>query len=110
MLKNILQLISTGIVRERRGKVLSLQNQNQNEQVMKTSMNVNISLPQSEFVILKKMAKALGWNLFVEQETNTTDIAKRKEMVEKLYGCIQLPDDFDYKKEMEKAMTEKYKL
>ena len=56
------------------------------------------------------MAKALGWNLFVEQETNTIDISKRKEMVEKLYGCIQLPDDFDYKKEMEKAMTEKYKL
>lgn len=97
-------------VRNSRGYFVSLQNQNQNEQIMKTSMNVSISLPQSEFAILKKMAKALGWNLFVEQETNTIDISKRKEMVEKLYGCIQLPDDFDYKKEMEKALSEKYKL
>ena len=64
---------------------------------MKTSMNVSISLPQSEFAILKKMAKALGWNLIVEQEEHAMDLSERNKTVERLYGCIQLPDDFDYK-------------
>ena len=77
---------------------------------MKTNMNVSISLPQSEFAILKKMAKALGWNLFVEQDADSIDISQRNKMVEKLYGCIQLPDDFDYKEELENALSQKYKL
>ena len=77
---------------------------------MKTNMNVSISLPQSEFAILKKMAKALGWNLFVEQDADSIDISQRNKMVEKLYGCIQLPDDFDYKEELENALSKKYKL
>ena len=40
-------------------------------------MNVNINLPQSEFAILKKMAKALGWDLFVQQEDNHINKSKR---------------------------------
>lgn len=76
---------------------------------MKTSMNVSINLPQSEFAILKKMAKALGWSLFVEQEEHAMDLSERNKTVEKLYGCIQLPDDFDYKAEKAKYLSEKYK-
>ena len=52
---------------------------------MKTSMNVSISLPQSEFAILKKMAKALGWNLFVEQEEHAMDLSERNK-TEKLHN------------------------
>lgn len=76
---------------------------------MEANLNVNISLPPSELDILKKMAKALGWNLFVQQEDNRTDRLKRQEILQKLYGCIQLPNDFDYKKELEEAILEKYK-
>ena len=77
---------------------------------MKTNMNVSVSLPQSEFALLKKMAKAMGWNLFVEQEKDSVNFANRNKVVEKLYGCIQLPDDFDYKAEKEKYLSEKYLL
>lgn len=72
-------------------------------------MNVSISLPKSVFAILKKMVKALGWNLFVEQEEHAMDLSERNKTVEKLYGCIQLPDDFDYKAEKAKYLLEKYK-
>lgn len=77
---------------------------------MDTNLNVNISLPESEFNILKKLAKALGWNLFVQTKEDELNISKRNELVEKLYGCVQLPEDFDYKKELEQAISEKYKL
>ena len=78
---------------------------------MDTNMNVNISLPQSEFSILKKMAKSLGWNLFVSQENEIKEEQSlRKQRIEKLYGCIQLPKDFDYKKELEESIADKYKL
>ena len=76
---------------------------------MRMSMNVSISLPKSVFAILKKMAKALGWNLFVEQEEHAMDLSERNKTVEKLYGCIQLPDDFDYKAEKAKYLSKKYK-
>lgn len=77
---------------------------------MEANLNVNISLPQSELDILKKMAKALGWNLFVQQEKTPTDHIKRQELVKKLHGCIQLPHDFEYKAELEQAISDKYKL
>jgi len=77
---------------------------------MKTNMNVSVSLPQSEFALLKKMAKAMGWNLFVEQENDSVNFSQRNKVVEKLYGCIQLPDDFDYKAEKAKYLSEKYLL
>ena len=71
---------------------------------MNTKLNVNISLPQSEFTILKKLAKALGWNLFVQEKPEELSVSQRKELVDKLYGCVQLPEDFDYKKELELAV------
>lgn len=76
---------------------------------MDTNLNVNISLPESEFNLLKKLAKALGWNLFIQRKEDKLSISKRKELVEKLYGCVQLPEEFDYKKELEQAISEKYK-
>ena len=76
---------------------------------MDTNLNVNIRLPQSEFMILKKLAKALGWNLFVQEKPEEWSVSQRKELVDKLYGCVQLPEDFDYKKELELALLEKYK-
>lgn len=76
---------------------------------MDTNLNVNIRLPQSEFMILKKLAKALGWNLFVQDKPEELSASQRKELVDKLYGCVQLPEDFDYKKELELALLKKYK-
>ena len=73
-------------------------------------MNVNIKLPQSEFAILKKMAKALGWHLFVQQEDNNINMLQRNELVKNLHGSVQLPEDFDYKTEQEQVLSKKYGL
>ena len=73
-------------------------------------MNVNINLPQSEFAILKKMAKALGWDLFVQQEDNHINMLQRNELVKKLHGNVQLPENFDYKTELEQVLSKKYGL
>ena len=73
-------------------------------------MNVNINLPQSEFAILKKMAKALGWDLFVQQEDNNINMLQRNELVKKLPGSVQLPENFDYKTEIEQVLAKKYGL
>ena len=73
-------------------------------------MNVNINLPQSEFAILKKMAKALGWDLFVQQEDNNINMLQRNELVKKLHGSVQLPENFDYKTEMEQQNSFKFPI
>ena len=77
---------------------------------METTMNVNISLPQSEFAMLKKLAKALGWNLFVQQEDESINVQQRSELVQKLYGCVQLSEVFDYNAYLDQVLSEKYKL
>lgn len=77
---------------------------------MEANMNVNISLPQSEFAMLKKLAKALGWNLFVQQEDDCFNVSQRNELIKKLHGSVQLPNNFDYKTELEQTLSEKYKL
>ena len=56
-------------------------------------MNVNINLPQSEFAILKKMAKALGWDLFVQQEDNHINMLQRNELVKKLKLVYSVPKE-----------------
>ena len=45
-----------------------------------------------------------------EQEEHVMELSERNKKIEKLYGCIQLPDDFDYKAEKAKYLSEKYKL
>ncbi len=76
---------------------------------MKGNLNVNISLPPSELALLKKLAKAMGWNLFVQQDLEPdSNNTGRQQMIEKLYGCIQLPENFDYKKELEQTISSKY--
>ena len=32
------------------------------------------------------------------------------ELAKRLYGCVQLSDDFDYKRELEEALSEKYRI
>ncbi len=47
----------------------------------------------------------MGWKLHFQKPAiiSTTD-----KSVDELYGCIQLPKDFDYKKELEEELKKKY--
>jgi len=77
---------------------------------MKKELNVSINLPQSELAFLEKIANSFGWRLSIHQEEDEVHEKERQKIVKKLYGCIQLPENFDYKKELEQYITEKYKL
>ncbi|WP_407393260.1 hypothetical protein [Methanobrevibacter sp.] len=46
--------------------------------------------------------------MFVQEKPEELSVSQRKELVDKLYGCVQLPEDFDYKKELELAIKNKY--
>ncbi|MBL7891224.1 MAG: hypothetical protein JNL63_01235 [Bacteroidia bacterium] len=87
-------------------------------------MNTKLTLSLSKSVIEKarKYAKKTDTSisqlvenylkLLVARDEDTSTVAepKAKYMTElrKLRGIVQLPDDFDYKKELQKAMWEKY--
>mgnify|MGYP005815733757 CR=1 FL=1 len=81
-------------------------------------MNTKLTLSLDKEVIeeAKAYAKATGRSLSEMIETylkkvtrpQKVDEEELSEDLKKLYGCIKLPEDFDYKKEMGKILYEKY--
>ena len=45
-----------------------------------------------------------------KKERHQEDIEKNHKLDDALFGCIHLPDDFDYDKELDAALNEKYGL
>ena len=48
-------------------------------------------------------------NVNISKGTQETNASKREKLVKRLYSCIQLPEGFNYKKELEQVVSEKYK-
>jgi hypothetical protein len=87
-------------------------------------MNTKLTLSLSKSVIEKarKYAKETNTSisllvenylkLIVARDEDASTVAepveKYRSELQKLRGIVQLPDDFDYKKELQKAMWEKY--
>ncbi|PWL32108.1 DUF6364 family protein [uncultured Roseivirga sp.] len=81
-------------------------------------MNTKLTLSLDKEVIAeaKAYAKATGRSLSEMVETYLKKVTKPQKVDEeelsedlkKLYGCIKLPADFDYKKEMGNILYEKY--
>ena len=70
-----------------------------------TKETVYLDIPQNDIAFLKELVKKMGWKLHFQKPAiiSTTD-----KSVDELYGCIQLPKDFDYKKELEEELKKKY--
>ena len=70
-----------------------------------TKETVYLDIPQNDIAFLKELVKKMGWKLHFQEPAiiSTTD-----KSVDELYGCIQLPKDFDYKKELEEELKKKY--
>ena len=85
-----------------------------NTRIMTTKLTLTID--DSVITIAKKYAKNKGKSLsdivenylmsLTSKENKEEDISPR---ILKLMGAIELPDNFDYKKELTKGLAKKYK-
>lgn len=75
---------------------------------MDNVVNINLNIPRSDVHFLSELVKKMGWGMTHAQPTSSYDIDKAK-LAERLYGCIQLPENFDYKEELVSALSDKYR-
>ena len=66
---------------------------------MNNVVNVSLNVPQSDVNFLNKLVEKMGWGMTQSQATASSP-KEKVELAKRLYGCIQLPEDFDYKEEL----------
>ena len=76
---------------------------------MDNVVNINLNIPQSDVNFLSKLVEKMGWGM-TQSQTVTSSPNDKVELAKRLYGCIQLPEDFDYKKEVASVLSDKYHL
>lgn len=70
------------------------------------TMTVQMHIPSQDMKLLQELAAKMGWDISadgLDSKTASDDTA-----VDRLYGSITLPKDFDYKQELEKSLRNKY--
>lgn len=75
---------------------------------MKENVNINLNVPQTDLQLLEKLADKMGWKMTRNMAVPASE--DKRPLLQRLYGCIQLPNDFDYKTALSDALTEKYSL
>ena len=76
---------------------------------MDNVVNVNLNIPQSDVHFLTELVKKMGWGMEQSQK-KMLSTKERLKLVQRLYGCIQVPEDFDYKEELTNVLADKYRL
>ena len=76
---------------------------------MDNVVNVNLNIPQSDVHFLNELVKKMGWGMEQSQK-KMLSTKERLKLVQRLYGCIQVPEDFDYKEELTNVLADKYRL
>ena len=76
---------------------------------MDNVVNVNLNIPQSDVHFLTELVKKMGWGM-EQQQKKMLSTKERLKLVQRLYGCIQVPEDFDYKEELTNVLADKYRL
>ena len=76
---------------------------------MDNVVNVNLNIPQSDVHFLNELVKKMGWGMEQPQK-KMLSTKERLKLVQRLYGCIQVPEDFDYKEELTNVLADKYRL
>lgn len=66
-----------------------------------------VDIPQADMAFFKELAKKMGWHILSSKPLLKDNTSKR-DIVERLYGAISLPEDFDYKQELQSAVVAKY--
>lgn len=65
-------------------------------------------IPLSDIDFLREFVRKMGWDMTLRKETSEQVKSESTDIVDRLYGCVKLPEEFDYKEELEKALKEKY--
>ena len=76
---------------------------------MDNVVNVSLNIPQSDVHFLTELVKKMGWGM-EQQQKKMLSTKERFKLVQRLYGCIQVPEDFDYKEELTNVLADKYRL
>ncbi len=75
---------------------------------MSTELGVYLDIPQADLEFFKKLVKKMGWKMVLSKKEKKIKEGVDDDVLRKLYGCIELPVDFDYKEELQKAIEAKY--
>ena len=76
---------------------------------MENVVNVNLNIPSSDVHFLSELVKKMGWGM--AQSHPVTISAKDKvKLAQRMYGCVQLPEELDYKEELTVALSAKYHM
>ncbi len=71
--------------------------------------NISIEVPQSDMGFFRDFVKKMGWNMVISgKAAGAREKRGYKSAMKRLSGCITLSADYDYKKELEEALVEKY--
>ena len=74
---------------------------------MDNFVNINLNIPRSDVHFLSELVKKMGWGM-TQSKVVSPSARNKVKLAQRLYGCIQLPEDFDYKKEVASALSDKY--
>ena len=66
---------------------------------MDNVVNISLNIPRSDVHFLSELVKKMGWGMTQAQSMSSYS-NDRVKLAERLYGCIELPEDFDYKEEL----------
>ena len=77
---------------------------------MENVVNVNLNVPKSDVHFLSELVKKMGWNMRQPQQHVATSAKDKAKLAQRLFGCIQLSEDFDYKEELSAALSDKYRI
>ena len=72
-------------------------------------VNVNLNIPRSDVHFLSELVKKMGWGM-VQSQSAVISAKDKVQLAQRMYGCVQLPEDFDYKEELAAALSAKYHM
>ena len=76
---------------------------------MENIINVNLNIPRSDVHFLSELVKKMGWGM-VQSQSAVISAKDKVKLAQRMYGCVQLPEDFDYKEELAAALSAKYHM
>lgn len=70
---------------------------------------MSVEIPPKDVAFFKELVKKMGWNMVVGTPSSAKkENVSKREVINQLFGSVRLPEDFDYKKELEDALRAKY--
>ena len=76
---------------------------------MDNIVNVNLNIPQSDIHFLSELVKKMGWGM-KQSQSIPSSVKDKLRLAQRLYGSVQLPNDFDYKEELANVLSDKYRM